>query len=1192
MADNYEAIVTRSVTRTLIRPLWVGLVASVLVSFPALLLAAVPDVPATQTRVSKFEYDATTGLLIKEVVEPTDPNQCVASVYLHDEWGNRKSVTTRNCNGSAGESAAPAAGSVALFTARTTTTAYDSIGRFPVTVTNAANQTETHGYDPRFGLPNLLRGPNQLQTTWTYDGFGRKTLESRADGTTTAWSYQECWDMTSCQARYTIVTTTSGAPTVTQRLDAFGRERVQLISSFSGVAWRQEQGYDARGRVTTKTSRFLDGASKTAALNATTTLEYDLLNRVTRVLQPIPLTGEAQPITRTIYEGLRTTVIDPRGYNKIVTRNAAGQQERIVDHKGGMVRYGYDAFGNLIGTDANGVFTVVKYDLRGRKIEMNDPDMGIWRYENDALGQLKKQTNANGQVTTLAYDLLGRMTQRTEPDLTSTWQYDVNRSECANASGKAIGKLSRAATTASYSRIHCYDSLSRASSERTTHGTEIFVSSVSYDSFSRVDVTTYPTGYQVRNNYQNGYLRQVVQVAGGTVLWQANTLDPNGQLLTESLGNGVATTRTYDNLGRLRTVNAGSSNSVQSNTFVFDAIGNLTNRAWVIGGVTRSEGFTYDELNRLLNVTGSNGPPNKGHTYDAIGNLKTKTGVGTYQYHAGTHKLQLIQGTVNGITNPSFTFDASGNIKTGAGYTTTWTSFDKPLQIQKTGGAVTSSFTYGPEHQRIRQIAGAVTTLYFGAYERDKNTSGLTEHKHYISAGGALIAQYTTRSSGATNEMRYMHRDHLGSVVAVTDPAGAVVARYGYDAWGKRRNELTGADQIITTAAFDRGYTGHEMLDSLQLVHMNGRVYDPLLARFVSADPHVPDASNLQAYNRFAYVFDNPLSLTDPSGYKPRWGRIIAAIVVSIVTYGAATELMAAYVASAGGASAFGVIGPISSTSFGLLPSTLGSAVAGAAGGFAGGLVGSGGDLRAAAQGALTGGVFGAIGGAFEAGTYESYAAHAAAGCGSAVMQGGKCGQGAASQFVSKFVSVRTQSWGAGVEQFTATVVAGGTVSVISGGKFGNGAYTAAFGYLFNHWLSKGDIGRLFKAPGHHPFARQWAEDFRDFISEDAVDFLGKQTIGEHINWNRNDPNNPNRWSNETGHPDYNNSSGKALVRDFISDEKITKEKPMTVEQASKLDQLLRRHEFNRTMQDYVNQQTKAGNIKWRGLTRGGGRPE
>jgi hypothetical protein len=131
------------------------------------------------------------------------------------------------------------------------------------------------------------------------------------------------------------------------------------------------------------------------------------------------------------------------------------------------------------------------------------------------------------------------------------------------------------------------------------------------------------------------------------------------------------------------------------------------------------------------------------------------------------------------------------------------------------------------------------------------------------------------------------------------------------------------------------------------------------------------------------------------------------------------------------------------------------------------------------------------------------------------------CARGAVSQVISKWVTIKTDRWHP-AGQFAAATIAGGTTSAITGGKFATGAQTAAFGYLFNHWLSKSDIALLFKKPGHHPFAKQWADQFRDYISADAVEYLGKQTMGEHIIWEDGPPN-PNRWSNETGHPEYNN---------------------------------------------------------------------
>jgi len=61
-----------------------------------------------------------------------------------------------------------------------------------------------------------------------------------------------------------------------------------------------------------------------------------------------------------------------------------------------------------------------------------------------------------------------------------------------------------------------------------------------------------------------------------------------------------------------------------------------------------------------------------------------------------------------------------------------------------------------------------------------------------------------------------------------------------------------------------RGYTGHEHLDDFGLIHMNGRIYDPILARFLQADPFMEDTGTL---NRYTYVHNNPLAFTDPSGY-------------------------------------------------------------------------------------------------------------------------------------------------------------------------------------------------------------------------------------------------------------------------------------------------------------------------------------
>jgi len=124
------------------------------------------------------------------------------------------------------------------------------------------------------------------------------------------------------------------------------------------------------------------------------------------------------------------------------------------------------------------------------------------------------------------------------------------------------------------------------------------------------------------------------------------------------------------------------------------------------------------------------------------------------------------------------------------------------------------------------------------------------------------------------------HYDHLGSIDCIT-PFGSTATtcatdtggnpgKFSEDAWGQRRNPATWSGPPTATddggsdSLTPRGFTGHEMLDDLGLVHMNGRIYDPLLGRFLSADIVVQAPGDLQAYNRYSYVKNNPLTLTDP----------------------------------------------------------------------------------------------------------------------------------------------------------------------------------------------------------------------------------------------------------------------------------------------------------------------------------------
>ncbi|MGX9773068.1 RHS repeat-associated core domain-containing protein [Janthinobacterium aestuarii] len=243
----------------------------------------------------------------------------------------------------------------------------------------------------------------------------------------------------------------------------------------------------------------------------------------------------------------------------------------------------------------------------------------------------------------------------------------------------------------------------------------------------------------------------------------------------------------------------------------------------------------------------------------------SKTGVGTYMYPAGANAVRphAVQ-SVSGISG-TFGYDNNGNLVSAAGKTVTWTSFDMPLTITK--GAANATFYYSPEHQRLRQLRGGGNVIYAGVQEVEPSASGGVKVKTYWPGGVGMEVD----EAGVT-KLHWSHVDRLGSLIAYTGEDGTirVDGRLEYDAWGKRRSvaDHVSVDDSIDGKIDNRGFTGHEMLDQLDLVHMNGRVYDPLLGKFMSADPVIQDPMNGQNYNRYSYVLNNPTNLTDPTGFR------------------------------------------------------------------------------------------------------------------------------------------------------------------------------------------------------------------------------------------------------------------------------------------------------------------------------------
>ena len=110
----------------------------------------------------------------------------------------------------------------------------------------------------------------------------------------------------------------------------------------------------------------------------------------------------------------------------------------------------------------------------------------------------------------------------------------------------------------------------------------------------------------------------------------------------------------------------------------------------------------------------------------------------------------------------------------------------------------------------------------------------------FLTVGNVMVGVRSNIGGAATTS--YFHADHLGSISAITDENGHVVQYLSYDPWGKRRfaNGTDDPTDSITSQT-TRGFTAQEELSVGGLVHLNGRVYDQLLGRMLSADPTVPD---------------------------------------------------------------------------------------------------------------------------------------------------------------------------------------------------------------------------------------------------------------------------------------------------------------------------------------------------------------
>ena len=347
----------------------------------------------------------------------------------------------------------------------------------------------------------------------------------------------------------------------------------------------------------------------------------------------------------------------------------------------------------------------------------------------------------------------------------------------------------------------------------------------------------------------NGYLYRI-QFNGATV-WELTTMDEYLRVRQANIG-ATSSSWGYDGNNLLSQINA---TGVQRYDYSFNADdGNLTYRTNFLKNKTDSFKYDNDKLDRLTSVIG---PQNLsvGYTANKNGNILSKSDAGTYAYDNTPY-------AVSGITNGQNISTTEQDI--------TYYSFEKVKKI--TEGTKTADFIYNADHQRIRMIlkdngTTTKTRWYFGG-SCERELVGTTVTQYIWIGGDAYTAVAVAKKVGTGSWTVYnIFRDHLGTITHLkngTNPAD----EYSFDAWGRRRDKDDWT-YTLTSEPFlfaDRGFTGHEYLEDFKLYNMNGRLYDPVVGRFLSPDPYVQSSDNSQNFNRYSYCLNNPLKYNDPDG--------------------------------------------------------------------------------------------------------------------------------------------------------------------------------------------------------------------------------------------------------------------------------------------------------------------------------------
>ncbi len=815
-----------------------------------------------KVRESILEYETDTGNLTTEekwLANGINPRV----IYQYDSYGNVIHKTDAKNN--------------------VTVIDYDAATNiFPIKITYPTTNGISHivemAWDTGLGKKLWDKDENGQITSYTYDPFGRTVQTDSPNGGQTMVTYFD-----NVMPRYTLteIKEDSAGNTIDsyRYFDGLNRKVQTVTFSEAGKTIISKRFYDEMGRM-----HFVEGPffATDHAYPQTTPPDspwsltvFDDRGRPISIDSP---DGQHGTINTFIsYSGLATTTTDPDNASKTELKDYLGRVVQVTEHADQgdnyITTYNYNAAGDLLDvTDHHGNLTTISYDTLGRKTGMSDPDMGVWSYAYDPNSNLISQTDAKNQTITFGYDNLNRLVSKTysTSDPNVTFSYD----NLSISNGR--GRLYQTTNGQVTDTIDGYDALGNVlSNTRTLSGApQSYTTQTSYDLSGKPVTLTYPDNFNVTNNYIPG-TGLVYSVVGsdGVTYAQMSNYTPQGKIGRIDHGNYTYTQHTYDSASErlisIISTRTGPTENIQERSYLYTAAGDIAEIADTRNGITYN--YTYDKLHRLTGETNTGSLPTLSYSYDAIGNITSKTfGSGTLTYSYSSTRPHAVNNINSNGSDFNYIYDPNGNMTSGPDLTDTtgngsrnivYNSDNMPVNVTNTkdGISTTMDLIYdGNGSRAIKSVMGSATTYYIGEHFQVSDTNTSTENTKYIFAGNLRIAQIKN------SETHYFHKDHLGSSTVMTDVYGATLEASEYMPYGSLRDHV--GDEVTNYK-----FTDQELDPESGLYNYDARLYDSVIGRFISADTFIPDPFNPQSFNRYSYVYNNPLRYIDPTGH---WGSM------------------------------------------------------------------------------------------------------------------------------------------------------------------------------------------------------------------------------------------------------------------------------------------------------------------------------